>query len=340
MRAANGTPLASLAYPGLLAGVALFTAVLAYQGVHEVAAALSVAGSGLLVVTLFHLVPMLADAFGWHALLAGEGRPGVRTVILARWVGESVNSLLPVMQLGGNVVKARYLARRGLPGATAGASVVVDVTLLGLTQVVFTVIGLSLLLSRLGGARLMTVAVIGTLAMASLLLAFLVVQRRGVFGVFARLLTRVARGSDLGSLNAGAAALDARVAALYRQRAALLTAGGWHLLSWLVGAGEVWLALHFLGHPIDLQTAVLLESLGQAVRTGAFAVPGALGVQEGGYLLLGSTLGLAPEASLALSLSKRIREVLLGLPGLIAWQLDGSADRVRWTRPVVDGDNR
>ena len=36
----------------------------------------------------------------------------------------------------------------------------------------------------------------------------------------------------------------------------------------------------------------MLESLGQAVRAGAFAVPGALGVQEGGYVMLGRVVGL------------------------------------------------
>jgi hypothetical protein len=61
----------------------------------------------------------------------------------------------------------------------------------------------------------------------------------------------------------------------------------------------------------------MLESVGQAIRGAAFAIPGALGVQEGGYLLLASLIGLPPNAGLALSLAKRTREILLGLPGLI-----------------------
>ncbi|MDX6769446.1 MAG: TIGR00374 family protein, partial [Elusimicrobiota bacterium] len=64
-----------------------------------------------------------------------------------------------------------------------------------------------------------------------------------------------------------------------------------------------------------------LESLGQAVRAAAFAIPGALGVQEGGYLVLGGLLGIAPDTALALSLTKRFRELVLGLPGLLVWQL-------------------
>ena len=58
---------------------------------------------------------------------------------------------------------------------------------------------------------------------------------------------------------------------------------------------------------------------------GAFAVPGALGVQEGGYVMLGRVVGLGPETALALSLAKRVRELVLGVPGLIAWQLDAAA---------------
>jgi putative membrane protein len=121
---------------------------------------------------------------------------------------------------------------------------------------------------------------------------------------------------------AGAASLDDAVARLYRDRRALLVGGAWHLASWLVGTGEVWLALRVLGYPVDLHSALLLESLGQAIRAAAFAVPGALGVQEGGFLLLGPAVGITPETALALSLAKRVREIILGLPGLVAWQLD------------------
>jgi hypothetical protein len=104
-------------------------------------------------------------------------------------------------------------------------------------------------------------------------------------------------------------------------------AAAWHLFSWILGAGEVWLALYFIGRPVELQTALLLESLGQAIRVAAFAVPGAMGVQEGGYLVLGRAVGLAPETCLALSLSKRVREIVLGLPGLVAWQWEGAVAR-------------
>jgi uncharacterized membrane protein YbhN (UPF0104 family) len=92
---------------------------------------------------------------------------------------------------------------------------------------------------------------------------------------------------------------------------------GLSFFGWIVGTGEVWLALNLLGHPVGWTEALLLESLGQAIRGAAFAIPGSLGVQEGGYLLLAGLVGLPPETALALSLVKRARELLLGVPGIV-----------------------
>jgi uncharacterized membrane protein YbhN (UPF0104 family) len=100
----------------------------------------------------------------------------------------------------------------------------------------------------------------------------------------------------------------------------LFISGFWHMAAWLLGVAEVWFALSLPGHPVGIGAALLFESLGQAIRTGAFAVPGGLGVQEGGYVLVGAALGIEPGVALALSLARRVRELLLGLPGLAVWQ--------------------
>jgi putative membrane protein len=270
---------------------------------------------------------MFCDAVGWRALFAVRVRPGMGTMLVARWIGESVNGLLPVLQIGGNVAKAQWLVRRGVPGTEAGAGVVVDLTMVVFSQIVFTIVGLGLLLAEVARGPLAATGVAGLVVMTTLVAGFLVVQRVGVFGILSRIAGRLG-GEQAANLGTAAAALDARVRDLYRERRALFTAGCWHLLSWLVGTGEVWLALAFLGHPVSIRTALLLESLGQAVRTGGFVIPGALGVQEGGYVVLGGALGVPAEAALALSLAKRVREVLLGVPGLVVWQLDALSRRV------------
>jgi hypothetical protein len=58
----------------------------------------------------------------------------------------------------------------------------------------------------------------------------------------------------------------------------------------------------------------------QAARHLAFFVPAGLGVQEAGLVLFGHALGIGTELALAVSLAKRLRELLWGIPALASWQ--------------------
>jgi uncharacterized membrane protein YbhN (UPF0104 family) len=89
----------------------------------------------------------------------------------------------------------------------------------------------------------------------------------------------------------------------------------------LFGSGEIWIALHALGLDAKLVNAVILQSMVLAIRAAVFPVPGALGVQEGGYVIVGNLLGIPGDAAFALSLIARVRELILGIPGLVTWQL-------------------
>ncbi len=114
--------------------------------------------------------------------------------------------------------------------------------------------------------------------------------------------------------------IHAGIQTIYQHRARVLASGGVHLAAWVAGAGEAYVGLYFMGHAIAWSDALILESIAFALRTAAFVVPSRLGIQEGGYILLGAMFGLSPEVALALSLLKRGREIATGLPCLIIWQ--------------------
>jgi len=307
-------------YITLFAGLVLATVLIAWQGFGIVVGALAGAGWGLLIIVPFHLLPMLMGSIAWRYLLPPKNRIAIGKLLFARWLGESVNSLLPVAQIGGELVKARWIMSHGIQGPIAGASVVVDLTLAVLTQIIFTIIGLSLLVLYLGLNHIVVPAVIGIIVISLLLAGFYIAQRKGIFTIFAALLEKIAGGREWLNIAGGAARLDTAVHKTYRRRKSLAAASLWRLLGWLLGTGEIWLIMFFLGYPVSLYEALLLESLGQAVRAAAFFIPAALGVQEGGFLLLGAALGIPPHIALALSLGKRVRELLLGIPGLFMWQ--------------------
>ncbi|HEX7382634.1 MAG TPA: lysylphosphatidylglycerol synthase domain-containing protein [Nevskiaceae bacterium] len=325
-------------------GLALFIGVLVWRGAGPIMRALEVAGWGMLAVTAWHAVPLLFDSAGqWFALpRAGRRLPRFHTVFRARWVGEAVNALLPVAQVGGLLVMARMIAQRAYTVNAAGAGVTVGTAQQILAQIVFTIVGLLLLLHFAGGSPVAWSLVGAALGFCVLGAWLYRVQRRGMFEPLARFLGKMLGSHGGFELRGGAQALDAAVDAIYTHRARVRASFVAYLLGWIAGFGEIWLALYFLGHPVSWLQAIFFESLGQAVYAMAFFIPGALGIQEGGFVLLGAVIGVPADAAIVLSLIKRVRMLVLGVPGLVSWQwfegrkLHGPA-RLGETAPMGDG---
>lgn len=321
----------------LLAGLSLCAVIVAWQGVAAVAAALAHAGWGLVLLPLVYLVPMTAHALAWRALFTR--RPPFATLLHARWIGESVNNLLPVARIGGEIARARLVVLRGWSAAAAGATVVVDLTLAVAAQMLFTLATVAMFVVHVGEHAIGEAVTTGVAVVMLLVGAFYLLQRRGMFAPLAR---RLAGTGALGeTLMGGAEALDRDIAELYRRAGALAQAFGWRLSGWVLGTIETWLALYLLGAPVTVYEALMLEGLWAAARGAGFAIPGGLGVQEGGLVLFGGLLGLAGELALGLSFAKRARELALGLPGLVAWQVtEGWTLITRRATVVADGRPR
>jgi putative membrane protein len=303
----------------------LFVGVLVSQDFPAIIATLAHAGWGLLLVALFHFLPLAIDAAAICVLFErGASRNPVRDSLLARWVGESANSLMPAGQIGGPVLMARFLGQRGLPMQEAAAAITVSTTLQTFAQIAFAMLGIVVLGMQTGHfspATLRTAALIASAFLAVQVGGFYLVQRRGLFSKLMRAVRRFSRKRDWSQWVTQAEAIDVAVQGTYRRNGAVSASFLLSLVGWIVGTGEVYLIAWFLGTPVSWRDAFVLESLGQAIRGAGFAIPGALGVQEGGYLLLAPLAGLAPDAALALSLAKRTRELLLGLPGLLYLRL-------------------
>ena len=318
----------------LSAGLALFVWLIADHGAANVFAATAAAGWGVAAVTAFHLLPMLGDTLAWRIMMVPARRLSTAEALRIRWIAESVNNLLPAAPVGGDLVRTRLAMFAGMSGPTAGASVIGDLTFGALAQVVFSIIGVAALI-YLGGPidnAVVAAVAIGLVVVGVALSLFLVVQNRGLFRFLAGFMSRLAQGRLWLDLVGGAATLDAELASLYTRRSVIVHSMAWRLSAWITGAGEIWLGLYFLDYPVGLIEAIMIESLIQAVRAAAFAVPGGLGVQEAGFVLLGSFIGIGPEISLALALVRRARELLFGIPGLIAWQVQEGNRIVRRQR--------
>ncbi|MCK6454479.1 MAG: flippase-like domain-containing protein [Alphaproteobacteria bacterium] len=291
------------------------------EGFDKIGGALSAVGWGMLWVSLYRFVPMLLDAVAWRQLFPAGQRPPPLDMLAERWVGESVNSLLPVAQVGGDVVRARLAAKRhGLPRSTAGAATVVDFTLALLAHAVFSFAGLGLLLAQTGFSEPVAAFTVALLVGALLVSVLHMLPRLGLFGLLARLVGRVARQDEkLRTLAGGVHSLDQQIVELHRRGLDVFIAFCLKLAGWALRVFETWLIMRLMGYPIGWDVAYIIESLTAAVRSASFFMPGGLGLQEGGIMLLGHVLGIPPNAALGLAVVKRVRELMTGLPGLVAW---------------------
>jgi putative membrane protein len=311
-----------------LAGLALLIGLILREGVAEVLAALSAAGWSLLWVALFHSVPFSLDTLGWLSLTRNH-RPPVYVFFWARWVAESFNSLLPVAQVGGHVMRAIIIAGRRLPIIQASATVMVDFTMGLVTQFLFSLAGILLLLRYLGTSdRIIGFAGLGLGFL--LLIGFYLAQEKGIFSFSIEFIKKnISSSKRLVELGGSALALDEQITRIYRRHGDLLICGILRLTGWLMKAAEIMLALHLLGYPVSYQEALIIESLSNVVVYVFFFIPGGLGVLEGTIILLGSLLGLPSDVALALALIRRGRELVIGIPGLLSWLIAEGSDMVK-----------
>jgi putative membrane protein len=303
-------------------GFLLVAYLIIASGAADVAHSMLVIGWWLLPITLFHLVPLTLSALSWRELLPPPSRPHVITIFWIRWIRESINSLLPVASIGGDIAGVRLARLHGVPGVQAAASMVVDTTVGAATQLIFVMSGAALLLMRSterGAAVVASAVLIGTGVFFVAIAAFIICQHRGLFGVSAKLTRRLVPQQWLSVMAAGASAIDDAVVESYRAGTVILGASVLRLIAWAVEAGEIWLVMQALGQPLGIIDALILESLSSGIRGAAFMLPSGLGALEGGLVMLGTLFGLPADTALAISLSKRVRELALGLPGLFAW---------------------
>jgi putative membrane protein len=303
-------------------GTAVFAWLLMREGGSGIFTVFSLVGLNIFWIVAYRIIPINLDSLGWHQLFIKGKRPNFADFITAKWLAESVNTLLPVGQLGGHYLRARIIGKKNMVVNEAGATVMVDFTIGLWTQIIFTILGLTLLLTQTGQRYAGTGIFIGLLVAFIAVSTFFFSQKAGLFGFIAYGVNRVnwlLRKKKSNNLAGNALNLDRKITEIYGRKNNLFNCLSWRLAGWIAKSGENWLFLYFAGVPVSIQNAIILESISTAFRSAAFFIPGGLGVQDGSLLFIGSLLGLGPDNILALALAKRIRELAIGIPGLLWW---------------------
>ncbi len=302
-----------------LFGLVVLGAVIYYAGTYGILQALHALGwNGFAIVCALHVPVIALLGSAWWSV--GRDISGARLwkFIWARYVRESAAEILPFSQVGGIVIGARALALAGMRMLPVAVSMLADLVIELAAKLPYIVTGILLLFARFPKSSVIEPAAVG-IVIVIVIVIFLAVFHRQIKVRLEEIALRMARRWPILGLG-GEGDIRPIFDQVFARDIRIVTALSMHLVAWVMGAFETWLILYLMGLSVDAPEAIVIDSLVAALRTVGFAVPAAIGIQEGGYVLVCGTLGIDPAMAVALSLVRRAREFALGFPGLGLWQ--------------------
>lgn len=314
---------------GLFTGLIIVFAVFAWVGIAPVISILTETGWPILIVCVFFVPEILLGTEAWRRLFPADRRPRFSTTALATWIGSSINTFLPVAGIGGEIVKARLLGKWAGDASIAYSTTIVDKTVQAIALLLSGLIGILALTLLISNPVIIWSAAAGALLLALGIAGFIAVQLAGSVAWLAKW-TNWGPLKRLQSLQDHAENMDNEIAEMYRRPGALGVSTLLRLAGRLLLFGEVMVVGHLIGVDIGWLEALMITTLVVGLRGISFFIPAGLGIQEVGFVLVGSLMGYSGETMLTISLAARVRETLPDLPAFLWWQqIEG---RAVWAR--------
>lgn len=324
----------------LFLGFLTLTFIVWHIGPGKIYEAATQVGPGALLVILVPSLLMYAfEAYGWKLTL-GSAAHGIAfwRIFAIRTAGEVVNMTTPTAYVGGEPLKAYLLQRHQIPMVEGLASVVIAKTIMTLAQVLFILVGIGLAFWMLGAEGSSSQIAAASLLSVALLLfgvvAFIFVQKRGLFMWILRTLRGLGlHVAFLENREEKLRSLDEIILNFYTQhRSAFYAATTLYLLGWLAEAVEVYVIILYLGGPASLLSAISIGALSVFIKGGTFFIPGSLGAQDGGNLLLLKAFGYSDVTGITFALLRRFRELVWIGIGLLCLAAMGRGQKRHTTR--------
>ena len=322
-----------LTFAGGLVGVALFTWTVWAADPTQIWQRLSALGWLAPFVPVPQLIASVMDTLGWKFSFAARADVlRFSTLYGVRLAGEGFNHLAPSGYVGGEAVKVYLVTRRGVDGSDATASVVVAKTLMSVAEIFFILTGTILILPWIRSAGLRWLAVLAVVLLGGTSIAGIFwLQRRGLFGGLLGIFRRL--GIRIRALEVREDALrkiDHEILRFYREEPRRFAASvAFHFAGWILGAAEVFFLSSWIGTPVGITEAIVIDSLAHVVKGLTLFIPGSIGFQEGGIVALYVFFGLPPAAGVGFGLLRRAREIFCSALGfcLVWWQTRSSGVR-------------
>ncbi len=319
----------------LILGLLLFAWALRKVDLSQVGNLLLKLGPGLLVVILAYGLVAWFDSLSWKYAFKPEEAETLQHLALwrIRTIGETFNAITPLGTMGGEPVKAHLLNKQyGLTYKQGVASQVVARTTLTVSLILFIIPGIVFLFMDNGiSETFKTSSLTGLITFSVLIFLFLLFQITGTLSWLANRFNRMFPSQTPRPSLEHLVALCGMMSGYYRQhRGLFLKSITFAFLGWVAGILELYLTFYLLGIPVGFKELWIIESLLQFVRAASFFIPLSLGAQEGGLILIFTSMGMAGPLGLTVSFVRRIRElgwIALGL--VLGWGTDFKSSRIQ-----------
>lgn len=287
-----------------------------------------------LIVVPFALVYAI-DSLGWHFAFGRDHPHGLKfwSLYRVRWCGEAFNNVVPSAAVGGEALKVYLLHKRGVNPHDAAASVIVGRTIQTLMQVTFIALGSAAFLHVAGHKPGVAPAMATTLTLSTaLVVALFWLQSRGVFTLILSWAAKLhIRLRSLEAKRDWLLRIDRQVLSFYRHdRQHFVLCALTYLGGWLMDTTDIYLVSWLLGYPIDWVHAVAIEAFIGVTKLVGFVVPGGIGVQESGIILVCRLAGLPEPLGVAYAIIRRGRDVVFaGIGWLLLYLEEASLQGLR-----------
>lgn len=296
----------------LAGGLLLFLVLLWRVGPSAIGQLLWKAGLALPLVFVPYTLKIVCEALGWwFAFPSNPKSMRFNDLVRLTVATKAVQLLTPSITQAGEFMKVHLLRTTGIAVDIGTASVVVAKTTIAIAELLFIVLGLTFALGYMTVEPVLTMSVaLGILVMGFGLVGVLIWQRMGMFQPLIWISQRIGALASFVDRHEGLLSSTENIVREHlNERRRFGWSSLWFFLGWTAGIVEAWAFLSILGLASDIASAVVIQIWSVIIARLTTFIPGNLGAQEAGIVMVFSFLGLSPESAMAFAVLRRLREL-------------------------------
>jgi uncharacterized protein (TIRG00374 family) len=300
------------------AGLGVLAALAAIVGWGPIVENLSRIGGYFFVLVAICGAAQIAYCLGWWSIVGRPHPMSFGELFGTYLAGDSVNYFSAV---GGEPVKAQILdSKMGFGPALATIWVHRNADVL--SQWLFLFVGAVVTLAYFDLPNVVRwLVIVGLIVLGGLALGFTGLQRKGFFGAFFRVLSKVPiLKNRLQHLEQHAYAVDEKIRVYYHReehKTQFAWAVFWGFIGWCGGLFETWIVLRLLSPTHGFASAYAVEALAMILNSILLFIPAKIGSAEGIRVAVAAVVGLTPAQGAAYALVRRAREIVWLIPGFV-----------------------